>query len=404
MTGSIVSNQEVPVLDVDPFSDEILANPYPFYKALHQAGPIAYIPIYDCYAVGRHAETQSAFSDWRRFSSLAGTGLGHSGRGSALRRSEAIVEVDPPEHTAMRKELGRILSPSVVRTWHLEFEAEAERLVAEQVAKGEFDAVTDLVEPFILKVLPDAMGIGYDGRKNLLPIGDLTGNALGPPNARFLEAQEKIEPLMPWFMSKFEREAMLPGGFGEKIWELGDTGAIDPAKVMPLIRTFIRGGTDTGISGISSLLWLMATNPDQWDAVRADPKLARGAFEEALRLETPAQMLFRTTQGEVDFAGFTLKDDVKVLCSLAAANRDPEKWPDADMFNVKRSTVGHLAFGTGIHNCIGRMIALIEAETILLALQRQVESIELAGPVRHRLNNTARRLESVPLRVIPRKG
>ncbi len=394
-----VSAAAPPVLDIDPFATRYLENPYHFHEVLRGAGPIVHIPKYDMYAVGRYAEVQSAFADWKNFSSAAGTGLGHVQKGSALRTPGPIVEADPPEHTKLRSTLNRILSPAVIRGWRDDFEAEAERRVAAIVQRGEFDAVTDLVEPFILRVLPDAMGLDDEGRENLLPIGDLTGNALGPRNDLFIESERRVEPLLPWFNSKFERAAMLPGGFGEKIWQASDTGDIETEKVMPLIRTFLRGGIDTGVSGISSMIWLLACNPEQWSALKAEPKLVRQAFDEALRLETPAQSLFRTTRGSFAFAGCQLDDDVKVMCCLAAANRDPAQWADADNYNVKRSTIGHIAFGTGIHVCIGQMVARLEGEAILAALLRHTEILEMNGPARHKLSNTARRLAALPIRV-----
>ena len=390
-----------PILDIDPFSHEYLAHPARFHALLRDAAPVVFLPQYACYAVGRYEEVKSAFSDWKNFSSAAGTGLGHIRKGGAWRPPGPIVESDPPEHTKLRTTLNRILSPAVIRAWRADFESEAERIVARLVDQRVFDGVRDLVEPYVLKVFPDAIGIEDDGRENLLTIGDLTGNALGPPNELFQEAQKKVDPLMPWFNAKFERSAMIAGGFGEKIWAAADAGEIEMEKVAPLIRTFLRGGTDTVISGISSTLWLLASNPAQWEILRAAPSLARPAFDEAIRLETPAQSLFRTTHGKVEFAGYTLEDDVKVLCSLGAANRDPRKWDEADKFDIKRSTVGHLALGVGVHVCIGQMIARLEAEAILSALLRHVGSFELTAAPVHRLNNTARRLDTLPLRVRP---
>ena len=120
---------------------------------------------YDCYAVGRYEEVRSAFSDWRRFSSAAGTGLGHIGRGETWRPPGPIVESDPPDHTALRATLNRLLSPSVIRSWRAIFDEEAERTLSGLVTGAEFDAIAELVEPFVLKVFPDALGIDNEGRE-----------------------------------------------------------------------------------------------------------------------------------------------------------------------------------------------------------------------------------------------
>jgi hypothetical protein len=309
------------------------------------------------------------------------------------------VESDPPDHTALRATLNRLLSPSVIRSWRAIFDEEAERTLSGLVTGAEFDAIAELVEPFVLKVFPDALGIDNEGRENLLAVGDLTGNALGPPNNLFLESTRRVEPILPWFNAKFERAAMKPGGFGEKIWQLSDQGEIAREKVVPLLRTFLRGGMDTVISGISSMLWLLATNPEQWEMMRTKPELVRAAFTEAIRLETPAQSLFRTTREAIEFAGFQLRADTKVLCSLGAANRDPRKWQDPDKFDLQRPTYDAVAFGVGAHVCLGQLIARFEAEALLLSLLRHVERFELGAPPVHRLNNTARRLDRLVLRI-----
>lgn len=391
---------DVPILDIDPFSDHYLRAPFSFQAELRAVAPVVFIPKYDCYAVGRYEPVRVAFSDWKRFSSSSGTGLGHIGKGQTWRTPGPIVESDPPDHTALRTSLNRILSPVVVRNWRLQFDAEADRFVEDLLARGgEFDGLTDLVEPFVLKVFPDALGIESAGRENLLAIGEMTGNALGPPNELLKHSVAVVEPTLPWFNSKFERAAMLPGGFGEKIWQLADSGEISTDKVVPLLRTFLRGGMDTVMSAISSALWLLAQNPQAWQQLQANPVLSRAAFDETIRLETPAQCLFRTTKGLVDFFGFELKDDMKVLCSLAAANRDPDKWPDADRFDLMRNTSSQLALGTGVHTCLGQMIARFETDAILNSLLKRAATLELVGKATHRLNNTARRLDQLPLKV-----
>jgi 4-methoxybenzoate monooxygenase (O-demethylating) len=298
--------------------------------------------------------------------------------------------------------LNRVLSPLIVRTWREQFQAEAERFVANAVERVDVDGMRNLVEPFVLKVFPDALGIENTDRENLLLIGELTGNALGPPNELFNYSTQLVEPILPWLNSKFERPAMLPGGFGAKIWQLSDSGEIPQDKVAPLLRTFLRGGMDTVISAIGSALWLLAVNPAAWRRLKLEPGRLRAVFDETIRLETPAQTLFRTTKGSVsDFFGHQLLGDMKVLCSLGAAHRDPEKWPHADEFDLTRNIAGQLALGTGIHTCLGQMIARYETEAMLSTLLERVKCLELTGEAVHRVNNTARRLERLPLRLHP---
>ncbi|MEY3521500.1 MAG: hypothetical protein RLZZ177_2215, partial [Pseudomonadota bacterium] len=125
------------------------------------------------------------------------------------------------------------------------------------------------------------------------------------------------------------------------------------------------------------------------------------AFEESLRLESAVQTFFRTTPHDVVFDGLHIPQDTKVLTFLAAANRDPRQWPDAEQFDITRRAAGHMAFGTGIHACVGQVVARLEGELVLNAIAQRVKRIELIGAPVRRLNNTLRAMSSMPMRWIP---
>ena len=168
-----------------------------------------------------------------------------------------------------------------------------------------------------------------------------------------------------------------------------------------LVRSFLSAGIDTTVYGLGNALYCMARYPEQWRALRENPNLIRGAFEEVLRFEAPVQTFFRTTTRAVDVAGVGLGDGEKVLLFLAAANRDPRRWANPDTFDVTRRAAGHMTFGTGIHGCVGQAVARLETEAILTALARRVASFELTGEPERRLNNTLRGFDTMPLRVVP---
>jgi cytochrome P450 len=210
---------------------------------------------------------------------------------------------------------------------------------------------------------------------------------------------------MDWYQQVLQREHMLPGGFGEKIYQAEDAGDFDKGTAPFHVRTFFRAGVDTTIAGIGSTLKLLSEHPDQLAKVQANPALIKGAFEEALRMESPAQVMFRTTTGEVELGGVRLRADTKVGYHMGAANRDPRQWKDPDRFDVTRQTTGvHRAFGVGAHVCIGQMIARLEAECILGAVLRRIERIEPAGPAQWRPVNTLRTLDVLPLMLVGAQG
>jgi hypothetical protein len=206
-------------------------------------------------------------------------------------------------------------------------------------------------------------------------------------------------PVRDWIMSKCSRAALAPEGLGMQIFQAVDSGELDEAEAGMLVRSFLSAGIDTTVYGLGNALWCFATNPEQWNILRDNPQLIRGAFEEVLRFEAPVQTFFRTTTRDVDVGGVRLGEGEKVLLFLAAANRDPRRWDNADRFDVRRRATGHMTFGTGIHGCVGQAVARLEGEAIFGALAKRVATFELTGEPTRRLNNTLRGLDTLPLRI-----
>ena len=393
---------DVPVVDIDPFSAEFLTDPYASHCQMRDAGPVVYLPKYEIYAVARHAEVQAVLSDWETFISSAGVGLANFRKETPFRPQSLILEADPPLHTRSRTVLSRVLSPKNVMRLRADFQAEASALAERVVSKGEIDAVKDIGEAYPLKVFPDAVGLTTDGRDNLLAYGDMIFNAFGPRNELFTQAVKRVEPLTQWIMANCQRAALRPGGLGEQIYQAVDSGELTPDEAPLLVRSFLSAGVDTTVNGIGNALYCLAQFPEQWAKLHANPALARPAFEEALRYESAVQTFFRTSSRDAEVAGVQIPEGSKVLTFLGAANRDPRHWPDADVFNIERRPSGHMAFGgSGIHGCVGQMVARLEGELVLSELAKRVQQIDMTAPPTRRLNNTVRALATLPLRLIP---
>lgn len=390
-----------PVLDIDPFSDAILADPYPFFEQLREAGPAVFIRPHGYYAVGRYAEVGIVATDHARFTSVGGLGLSDIRKPGAWRAKSPISEIDPPEHTGVRAALQKVLSPIIIRQWRDAFEQHAETVAEKVLDQREVDGVHDIAEAFVLGVFPRLLGIDVPPER-LVITGELNFNQLGPNNERLQQALKRAEPILEWYQAQLQRDKMLPGGFGARIYEAEDAGEFAKGTAAAHVRSFFRAGVDTTMAGIGFTLNQLARHPDQFELLRADPNKVKNAFEEGIRHESPAQVLFRTTVGEVELGGYRLEPDTKVGYYPGAANRDPRFWSDPERFDVNRAVMGkHRAFGVGIHMCIGQMIARFEAEAILGAITRRAKRIELAGPVSYRLVNTLRTLDRLPLRLTP---
>ncbi|GAB3292149.1 cytochrome P450 [Parasphingorhabdus pacifica] len=386
------------VLDVDPFAESNLVAPYTMHERLRDAGPVVYLDRYQVWAMARHHEVHASLTDHETFCSSRGAGLSDFHKEEPWRPPSLLLEADPPEHTVARSAMGKVISASTVRGFRSTFRSEAEALVDELVARGRFDAVTDLAERYPLKVFPDAVGLPVEGRENLLPYGALAFNAFGPRNHLLEQALAEAAPVQEWIWASCQRDALSPDGLGARLWDAADNGEITHDQAPMLVRSLLSAGVDTTVYGIGNAVQALAANPDQWARLREKPALARFAFDEALRYTSPVQTFFRTTTREVEVSGTRIPQGEKVLLFLGAANRDPRKWgPDADQMDITRKAAGHVAFGMGTHQCVGQPIARLEVELVLTALAQRIERLEPAGEPVSKLNNTLKGWSSVPV-------
>jgi 4-methoxybenzoate monooxygenase (O-demethylating) len=390
-----------PVSEVDPFCREFFEDPFPAYAELREAGPVVRLLRYDVWAVVRYAEVHRVLNDWQTFCSSRGAGLTDFAKEKPWRPPSLVLEVDPPLHDRTRRVLNRVLSAAVIRGLRERFAQEADALIDELVERGSFDAITDLAEAYPLTVFPDAMGMPRENRRFLLPYGDMVFNSFGPRNQFFNKAVADAEPVLAWLQRQMQRDAFAPGGFGAAIHAAADAGELTPEEAPVVARSLLSAGVDTTVSGIGAAVYCLARFPEQFARLRADPSLARVAFEEAVRYESPVQTFFRTTTRPVEIGGIALGEGEKVLMFLGAANRDPQHWERPDDYDITRRTIGHVGFGSGIHQCVGQLLARLEGECVLSALARKASSIEIAGPARRRYNNTLRALSGLPVTARP---
>jgi 4-methoxybenzoate monooxygenase (O-demethylating) len=401
MSARTETSAGCPRSELDPFSDEFLADPFPFLDELREAGPVVHLDRYGAFAVARHDQVQAVLRDPRVFSSAAGTGLANIAVENPWRKPSILLEVDPPVHTRNRKVVARALAPRSLTYLQGVFDTKAEELASGLAARGSFDAVPDLAEVFPTRVFPEAFGIRQDGRKQLLAYGAMVFNGQGPRNHLFESSMVGAEDVIGWITEQCSRSSLRPDGLGALIYAGADAGEVTEDEAALLVRSFLSAGLDTTVSAIALGVLDFVRFPDQWQALRQDLSLARNAFEEVVRIESPVIGFFRTTTEAAELVGTSLPAGAKVLVFFAGANRDPRRWVRPDEFDIRRKAAGHMGYGTGVHNCVGQVIARMEGEAVFRALARRIGCWHLAGEPRPRLNNTLRGLDTLPVRVDP---
>jgi cytochrome P450 len=392
-------NDRVVTSDIDPFSDEFLADPYPFHEQLREAGPVVRLTRYDCWAVARYEQVSSVLNDWQTFGSGAGVGLANFHKEGNWRPPSLLLETDPPVHTRARTVMNRALSPRNLRELRDGFYQHAVRLIDRALDLGSFDAVAELTQPYTLKVFPDAVGIADDEREILLPYGNMVFNTMGPKNERYHASLAPVDTVLPWVMQRCARAALRPGSLGAEVYKHADAGEVTEQEAALLVRSFLSAGIDTTIFALGNALLCFAENPDEYRKLREDPAKVRPAFEEVMRYESSFQCFFRTSNRAAEIAGVPIGGDEKICVFVGAANRDPRRWEEPTRFDISRKTAGHVGFGAGIHGCVGQMIARMEIEMLLIAMIERVASIELTGAPDRLIHNTLRAVNTLPVRL-----
>jgi cytochrome P450 len=352
---------------------------------------------YGIWAVARYEEVTRVLNDWRTFCSSRGVGMSDFAKEKPWRPPSLVLERDPPEHDGARAVLNRALSATVMKQLRDGLAVAAAALVDTLIDQTRFDAIPALAQAYPLSVFPDAMGLRKDGREHLLPYAGTVFNAFGPDNELRRKAIERAAPHVAWVTEQCRRANLAPGAIGASVHAAVDTGEITAEEATLLVRSLLSAGLDTTVYALGAAIFCLARFPGEMAKLNADPSLARAAFEEAIRFESPVQTFFRTTTRPVDIGGVQLGEGEKVLMLLAAANRDPRKWEKPDTYDITRRTTGHVGYGAGVHMCVGQLLARVEGEAMLAALARRVRAIRIDGEVKRAFNNTLRGLQSLPV-------
>lgn len=391
----------IPTWDVDPYSAEVLTDPNPYYAELRARGPLVYIPKYSILAAGQYDSTREIFSDHERFVSSRGVGLNDFKLTANWRPRSIILEVDPPEHTRARKVMMRALSSKAVAPYRAFFRETAERLVDALIDRGGFDGVADLAETFPSTVFPKAVGMTDSNRRNLVDYGAMVFNSMGPDNDIRARTMHRAAEIIPWINASCARDRLTDDGLGGIVYAAADAGEITQDEAGLLVRSFLSAGVDTTVTGIGNALWCLASNPGEYTKLHADPSLAGPCFEEVLRFTSPVHTFSRTANIDTKVAGLAIAEGTKITCALGAANMDPDKWGDPEVFRADRKPVGHLAFGVGIHGCVGQNLGRAELRAMLEVIAAKVKHIEMTGTPVWRPNNAIRALDQLPLKFHP---
>ncbi|HEU5155507.1 MAG TPA: cytochrome P450 [Streptosporangiaceae bacterium] len=405
----------VDVLGFDPFDPAFRADPYVHYARLRAGGPLRRGRA-GVWVTTSHALCGQVLRD-PRFGHQPG---GASGVFRAVappvdRRS--FLSLDPPDHTRLRRLVSKAFTARLVERLRPRISELVDDLLAE--VSGETDLIAALAWPLPVAIISELLGVPPEDKNRFKAWSDALARGLDPdfmlPPAEIERRERARDEFIDYFRALADRRRRAHGGRGgngagnravngddllSALVAVSDQGdVLSEAELLATCILLLVAGHETTVSLIGNGALALLRNPGQLAWFRAHPEAAASAVEELLRYDPPVQLTARSALEDVELAGQRIERGQMILLLIGAANRDPAVFADPDRLDLTRKAERHLAFGLGIHYCLGAPLARLEGQIALTKLFGR--EVSLAGEVSYRDNLILRGPATLPVRVGP---
>ena len=432
----------------DPLDPEVIADPYPWYRWLLREAPVYHDEANALWVLSRYDDVLAAT---RASDALS------SEQGIAYRRLglPMMISMDPPDHTRLRSIVSREFTPKSLERWRPIVERLAREAVDRLVEGDSADFVAAVASPFPVAVIAEILGVPHEDLPLLRRVSDdfIEGFKIGQEKSRIagrfmdLMSQRSVVTSIssvgmrhPLAMRSFlaavalivrtaegrggrwfddlnrvpravadlqdycvdlvrERRRRPADDLLSKLLAAHPEGQLSTSEIFWFFVLLLIAGHETTTSLLSNLVLALHGHPEEWEVLRRDPALVPAAVNEGLRYDAPVQGFFRTARTRYAVGEREIPEGARVLLLFGAANRDPRKYADPDVFRAARNPDDHLAFGGGIHFCLGASLARMEGAAVLGELVRRVPGFALDGLVERTCNPTLRGARRLPLRI-----
>jgi len=403
------------VLEFNPFLPEVHSDPYPAYAQLRELDPVHKGMFPGVWILTRYADCLLILRDPRFSSDSRKSELFELFREMVGQQSPGLLEenrarsmlfVDPPDHTRLRTLVNKAFTPRVVESLRPHMQDIVDELLTAvlEAGSGTMDVVADLAYPLPIRVICEMLGVPPEDREVFRQWSSDLVVSLDPIISveLFERANRAAEAFTDYFLGLIrDRRAHPRSDLLSGLIQAEDEGrSLTEDELISTCILLLVAGHETTVNLIGNGVLSLLRHPQEMGQLRAEPSLIRTAVEELLRYDAPVQLTGRTVLEDMEIGGRPIDKGHQVVAVLGAANRDPAQFPDPDRLDLGRNDNRHLAFGSGIHFCLGAPLARAEGQVAIATLLRRVPRIELATEeeLEWRETVTLRGLKSLPVR------
>jgi cytochrome P450 len=392
------------------FADqEFLADPYPVYDRLRELSPVQEVTLpggMPAWLITRYDDARDALNDLRLSKETIRIGHQNKFPFGDVPMHEHLLQKDPPRHTRLRKLVAKAFTPRRAEQMRSQIEQMTGELLDALAGRDRIDLIQEFAFPLPFMVICALLGISVGQRAEFRRLAiDLMSSPPGTTPEQIREQAVAFEQFLRALIA--EKRASPGDDLTSALVAVrdADEGQLTETELVSMEFLLLLAGYETTVNLIGNGVYALLRYPDQMAALRADPALLEPAIDELLRYESPlANATVRRASEPVCYSGVTIPAGGVVLVGLCAANRDGSRFPRPDELDLNRRDVAHLAFGHGIHFCLGAQLARIEGQVAIGELLRRYSSIELAidpAELRWRTGALIRGLRELPVLLQP---
>lgn len=379
---------------LDAIKPEHLADPYTIYRQLRETDPVYWDEEIGTWVATRHAEIMSVLSD-SRFSAVHWLPTDDNDSpwisqetleqgGTVLRAlGRQMIFLDPPDHTRLRGLVSRAFTPRIVQKMRYDIQLVVDQLLDTIVPLGQMEVISDIAFPLPSIVIAQMLGMPPEDREQFNVWSNafgsiLTGSSRTPEE--LMQAFMNVSAFMDYFrLHLAERKLHPKDDVLQALVTAEDHGdMLSEEEVLSNCVLLLAAGHGTTVHLIANGLLALLRNPDQLQDLLYNSEIIKEAVEELLRYDSPVQTIGRRAKVDLKLGGKQIRAGQQVVCSLGAANRDPAVFNNPDWFNLRRPDNRQMAFGYGIHYCLGAPLARLEGEIAFPALIKRLPNLRLA--------------------------